>query len=304
MLRYSLLPLWYNSFFEAYVHGYPVLRAMFYEFPALAQASSIDDQWLIGDSLLVKPIVQSGQSSVSVFLPPNSPEAADALWYDFHTLEAIRTTRGSNFQHLVSQVSLETIPLFLRAGAVLPRKLRLRRSATLMRHDPYTLFITPSAATSADAVGEAEGMLYLDDETSFAYVAGAYEVRHFFFSQGVFRNRRHAAYAEHLATLDRSTPIARSPTSTHVGENLVERLVFAGQRTAPAAVRFRPVIASPSPSSKAVADEQQREEEEKEVALDFVFDVAAQTVTVKLRPVDAMVADDWDVVLVPSSSGN
>lgn len=280
LLRYSLLPLWYAAFFEAYALGLPAMRAMFYEFPQLAAARGVDDQWLVGDALLVKPIVQERQTSATVYLPAETPAAAASLWYDFHTLAPVATTAAQQFQLALPQVTLATIPAFVRAGRVLPRKLRVRRSASLMRRDPYTLFVAPDRLEAADAApaATARGLLYLDDEESFAYLDGQFSVRLLSYADGVFRNRAHPDYVDRLATLDRAVAIARAPdAATDPLDRLVERIVLAGQARAPAAVSFVAPGAAPEP-------------------LDFVFDAATQTVVVKLRPVGARAAADWDVV--------
>merc|ERR1711907_584041 len=56
ILRYTLLPFWYSVFFQGYSTGMPVMRAMFMEFPDDESSWSIDDQWMVGNTLLVKPV--------------------------------------------------------------------------------------------------------------------------------------------------------------------------------------------------------------------------------------------------------
>ena len=63
---------------------------------------------------------------------------------------------------------MDRIPVYQRAGSIVPRKLKLRPSTQTMRSDPYTLSIVLNAS------GVAEGRLYIDDETSFAYRNGEY----------------------------------------------------------------------------------------------------------------------------------
>jgi alpha 1,3-glucosidase len=115
MMRYSLLPLWYTTFFEAYETGAPVMRAMFVEFPDQPEMFTLDDQWLIGSSLLVKPVVDSGARSVSVTFPKvedNCNSGTTLPWYEFESLKAMPVHSG----HVNYAVELSTIPLFLRPG--------------------------------------------------------------------------------------------------------------------------------------------------------------------------------------------
>lgn len=67
------------------------------------------------------------------------------------------------------------IPVYQRGGTIVPKKERIRRAATLMKNDPYTLVIC------LDRSGKAEGTLYLDDEKSFDYRQGKYIYIHYKF---------------------------------------------------------------------------------------------------------------------------
>jgi alpha-glucosidase (family GH31 glycosyl hydrolase) len=54
----------------------PVMRPMWVEFPADSALFEVEDQWMVGSDLLVKPVTSAGQSSVTVTLPGSEP------WYD------------------------------------------------------------------------------------------------------------------------------------------------------------------------------------------------------------------------------
>ena len=69
MQRYSLLPLWYTIFYEAYATGLPVMRPMFLEFPEDSSTFAMDHQWMLGSALLVAPVTNERQTSVQVYLP-------------------------------------------------------------------------------------------------------------------------------------------------------------------------------------------------------------------------------------------
>ena len=154
MVRYSLLPYWYTVFYWGYASGLPVMRTMFSEFPDDTRTFSLEDQWMVGGSLLVAPVITPGHTSVNAYLPPS------ALWYDLHSLVLISSGVDGS---VTLPAPMTDIPVLVRGGSILPRKMRLRRSSKLMFHDPYTLVVAP------DAAGHAEGALYMDDEISLAH---------------------------------------------------------------------------------------------------------------------------------------
>jgi mannosyl-oligosaccharide alpha-1,3-glucosidase len=110
MMRYSLLPLWYTAFYEAHTTGQPVMRTMFSEFPDDPKTFTMDDQWLVGASLLVKPATAEGQTSVDVYLPLS--EDTDG-WYDLNTLVRAPVVAGGV---LKVDTPLEVLPVYIRSG--------------------------------------------------------------------------------------------------------------------------------------------------------------------------------------------
>ena len=68
---------------------------------------------MVGSSLLVKPVTDEGSTSVDVYLPGKT------VWYDLHTLKAVPSSDASP-QRI--DAPLDTIPVFIRGGSILPRK--------------------------------------------------------------------------------------------------------------------------------------------------------------------------------------
>lgn len=161
------------------------MRAMFYEYPQHPAAAAVDDQWLVKDTLVVKPVVHEHTQQMQVYLPPNDVAQQvracsrlanlryvsfvtidghvtltmiqqTARWFDFHTLAPIDTRQSEGFLHQLTDITLSTVPVYLRAGRVLPRKLRVRRAASRMVHDPYTLVVAPDRQLHAAASEETE----------------------------------------------------------------------------------------------------------------------------------------------------
>ena len=155
MARYALLPYWYTTFYEASISGMPVMRTMWMEYPENEDLYDVDDQYLIGSDLLVKPITAPGITESTVLFPTKD------TWYD---VDSMMRVPMETFQKTVSisvQSDIDKIPVFQRGGSIIPRKLRLRRSTETMKHDPYTLYIALNKAQNAS------GKLYMDDENSF-----------------------------------------------------------------------------------------------------------------------------------------
>jgi alpha 1,3-glucosidase len=143
MVRYSLLPYWYTVFHTAYTRGLPVMRTMFTEFPDDAEVLAMQDQWMVGSALLAAPVTDSGHDRLQLYLPTS------ASWFDFYSLARVVPGRDNVVDLGGGKVSvpapLEKMPVFIKGGSVVPKKMRLRRSSKLMFFDPFTLVVAPGA---------------------------------------------------------------------------------------------------------------------------------------------------------------
>ncbi|XP_058518880.1 neutral alpha-glucosidase AB isoform X3 [Ochotona princeps] len=151
--RYSLLPFWYTLFYQAHREGVPVMRPMWVHYPQDVTTFSIDDQFLLGDALLVHPVSDPGAHGVQVYLPGQGE-----VWYDVQSYQ-----KHHGPQTLYLPVTLSTVPVFQRGGTIVPRWMRVRRSSDCMKDDPITLFVALSPQ------GTAQGELFLDDGHTFNY---------------------------------------------------------------------------------------------------------------------------------------
>jgi alpha 1,3-glucosidase len=211
LTRYTYLPLWYTIFAAANATGVPTMRPMWLEFPTDTSTFAIDDQWMVGDALLVKPVTTQGGTSVSVYLP-----AGAHVWYDTTTFERLSSAPFGGAKTL--EAPLWKVPVLQRGGSIVPRQMRSRRSTQLMRDDPYTLVV------ALDDKKGASGQLYLDDGASFDFAR-----------RGAFRLRRfdYAPEADGAHVL-RSTAAAGG--KSYAPDNTVERVILAGVGRKPAAI--------------------------------------------------------------------
>ena len=107
-LRYQLLPYLYSAVHESHATGLPIMRALWLHYPDDATAVARGDEYLWGRDILVAPVTEKGATSRKVYLPRGT-------WYDFWTEERIEGGREIN-----RTVDLSTLPLYVRAGTILP----------------------------------------------------------------------------------------------------------------------------------------------------------------------------------------
>lgn len=81
-LRYSLMPYIYAQALDSSARGFPLLRALFFEYPEDPTSWTIDDEYMFGSSLLVAPLFESAGGR-KVYLPPGD-------WIDYQTGEVYR----------------------------------------------------------------------------------------------------------------------------------------------------------------------------------------------------------------------
>ncbi len=150
-LRYRMLPYLYSAVRECTLTGMPIMRALWLHYPDDPAAVARGDQYLWGRDVLVAPVAEQGAATRQVYLP-------HGVWYDFWTNE-----RYEGGREISRKVDLETMPLYVRAGAILP--LGPVKQYTDERTDqPISVSIYPGADGSF--------LLYQDDGRSFNYRKG------------------------------------------------------------------------------------------------------------------------------------
>lgn len=156
-LRYQLLPEIYSRFWDANQVLQPIMRPLYFDHPDQPELNDIEDQFFLGPSLMAKPIVEEGVTSTSIVFPGTE------VFYDYFSGRPAAQPSDPSRQLQLSNIDINTVPLYVKGGSVVFRKDRKRRSTELMRNDPYTLMV----AFGND--GTAKGHLYVDDGISFDY---------------------------------------------------------------------------------------------------------------------------------------
>ena len=108
-LRYQLLPYIYNLAAEATIKGYPIVRPLFFEFPKDTNTYDIGNEYMFGEDILVFPIVEKEQKYAEIYLPKESD------WYSLWDNHIY-----SGGKSITQKIDLETIPIFIKAGAFIP----------------------------------------------------------------------------------------------------------------------------------------------------------------------------------------
>ena len=152
-LRYQMLPYIYSTIEQAHRSGLPPMRALWLANPKDEKALQIEDQYMWGDHVLVAPVLEKGATQRKVYLPAGE-------WWDFWNHQRAKSDHG---REVAREVDLATIPLYLRAGAILPFG-PVRQYATEPSEQPFTLRIYPGA--------DGQFSWYQDDGISFAYQQG------------------------------------------------------------------------------------------------------------------------------------
>ena len=102
------MPYLYSAVRECTQTGMPIMRAMWLHYPDDPAAVARGDQYLWGRDMLVAPVVEKGATIRKLYLPRGT-------WYDFWTERAIEAAARSS-----GAVDLATMPLYVRAGAIMP----------------------------------------------------------------------------------------------------------------------------------------------------------------------------------------
>jgi alpha-glucosidase/alpha-D-xyloside xylohydrolase len=152
-LRYRLMPYIYTALKETAETGMPMMRALWLHAPDDPQAAACGDQFLFGPDLLVAPVIEKGASSRRVYLPRGR-------WVDFWTE---REVEGGT--EITREVDLETTPLYVRAGAIVPMG-PVKQYVDEPSDAPLRLVVYPGADGSSE--------LYEDDGISFDYRVGGW----------------------------------------------------------------------------------------------------------------------------------
>jgi alpha-D-xyloside xylohydrolase len=160
-LRYQLMPYLYSLGYLTHQTGAPFMRGLFMDFANDPKVADIGDEYMFGPAILVAPVTEQGRTTREVYLP------AGTDWYNFWTNQRIR-----GGQTITVDAPIDTLPLFVRAGSILP--LGIPVESTNDTQKIASLRVYPGADGDFD--------LYRDDGTTYAYEHGDFQISHLHWS--------------------------------------------------------------------------------------------------------------------------
>lgn len=153
-LRYRLLPYIYSASWDVTSRHGTMMRALAFDFRDDPEALHIPDEYMFGKALLVAPVVEAKATARTVYLP-----GKDA-WYDFRSGRSL-----AGGQVVVADADLATIPVYVRAGSVLPLG-PVKPYADAPSSEPLELRVYPGRDGTYD--------LYDDAGDGYGYTHGQY----------------------------------------------------------------------------------------------------------------------------------
>jgi alpha-glucosidase len=151
-LRYRLMPYLYTQFALASRDALPIMRPIFTCEPENRTLYDIDDTFLLGDNLLVAPILYPHALRRLVYLPSSHS------WYNHYTKQ-----KYAGGQWISVEAPADTLPLFVREGSVIPMW-KVQQSLDTVPSTVYLHYFGGSGSSS----------LYEDSGEGFAYQNGDY----------------------------------------------------------------------------------------------------------------------------------
>ncbi|XZJ88967.1 glycoside hydrolase family 31 protein [Clostridium perfringens] len=151
-LRYELLPYIYDLYYISHKEGLPIFRPMIMEYEKDMNLLNIREQFMLGENMLVAPVLYKGERSKTIYLPKGS-------WFNYFTMEKLQ---GGKWYKLPCE--LDEILVFVKEGAIIPTYNKKFRN---VKERPKNILLK--------VFGEnAKGFHYNDDGHSMEYLEGKY----------------------------------------------------------------------------------------------------------------------------------
>ncbi len=161
-LRYQWIPYLYDLMAQCEKTGMPIIRPLFLHYQNDEKTYELNDQFMVGENILVAPVVQQGQVVRSLYLP-------EGRWIDYWTKEEI-----VGGKYIMREAPVDLCPIYMKAGSIIPlypeQSYVGQREITNLRLDVYA--------------GEGKTLHYQDDGESYKYQTGEFNIYEFSMEQG------------------------------------------------------------------------------------------------------------------------
>jgi alpha-glucosidase len=179
-LRYEVIPYLYDLFFVHQTTGAPIMRPLVYHYQDDVLTHNINDEYLVGENLLVAPVVEQGKTKKLVYLPKGK-------WVDYNTLDIYE---GGTY--VIIDAPLDVLPMFVKFNSML---VKYEAKNNIDPNDRTNLIVElyGNSATYSH---------YLDDGESFKYLEGEYQIYNFEYSNGEFKVELQKEYAKNYKSIE------------------------------------------------------------------------------------------------------
>ena len=151
--RYELMPYIYTLASRTWFDDYTIMRPLVMDFTSDATAMNISDEFMFGDAILVCPVCEYGARNRKVYLP-------EGKWFDPYG-----NTWYEGGREILADAPYEHIPLFVRAGRIIPTGDLVQSTAQKQDNICFTIYGSGSDASFT---------LYEDEGTNYNYEKGLY----------------------------------------------------------------------------------------------------------------------------------
>lgn len=152
--RYELLPYIYSTFYQHVQDGQPMLKSLSFVDQTDPNTYRRENEFLFGDHVLVSPVIRANAKSISTYLPKGQ-------WLDYWTGKGYEGGKRYSIR-----VKMNSIPLFVRAGAVIPNY-------------PVMQYVGEKPVTEIKLrvyLGSANSQCYLDEGEGYGYEKRQYKL--------------------------------------------------------------------------------------------------------------------------------
>lgn len=161
-LRYKLLPYLYDIMWDGENTGLPVMRPLLLSYEKDCMVHEINDEFMVGENILVAPVLEQGMKFRAVYLPEGN-------WIDYWTKEVI-----IGGQVVIKKTPLDICPIYIKAGSIIPNY-HVQNYVGELEIKELILDVYP---------GNGHYKHYMDDGESFNYRAGEYNLYEFVMKAG------------------------------------------------------------------------------------------------------------------------
>ncbi|MEN8076467.1 glycoside hydrolase family 31 protein [Clostridioides difficile] len=108
-LRYKLLPYLYDMMYKCEDSGAPIIRPLLFNYQNDKNTYEINDEFILGDSILVAPVVEQGARQRLVYLPQGDN------WIDYWTGE-----EHKGGKYIIKEAPLDICPIYIKSLSIIP----------------------------------------------------------------------------------------------------------------------------------------------------------------------------------------